>query len=89
MSATEKPKPWITILTPPNPYSKTGGRTMVLGSRPYRSKYTTLICFCKRARKDGSCQTLDQLVPFLRHPDRVRFEHDTKTRRSGDTETTT
>lgn len=71
-----KHKPWVSILTPMNPYSKTGGRVIVLATRPYRSKWTTLICFCKRERKDGSCKTLDQLVPILAHPDRVRFEHD-------------
>jgi hypothetical protein len=72
----EKPKPWVTILAPPNPYSKTGGRTMVLGFREYRSKWTTLLCFCKRARRDGSCKTLDQLVPLLAHPERVKFSHE-------------
>lgn len=72
-TAREKPKPWLTILTPPNPYSKTGGRVIVLAFRAYRSKWWTLECFCKRARKDGSCKTLDQLR--LAHPDRVRFQH--------------
>lgn len=72
----EKPKPWLTILTPPNPYSKTGGRVFVLAQREYRSKWTTLICFCGRERKDGLCKTLDQLVPILAHPERVRFAHD-------------
>lgn len=75
-SVDEKPKPWLTILTPPNPRSKTGGRCIVLARRGYRSKWTTLVCFCKRERKDGLCKTLDQLVPLLAHPERVRFEHD-------------
>lgn len=72
---SEKPKPWCSILTPPNPYSKTGGRSIVLAWRAYRSKWWTLECFCKRARKDGSCKTLDQLVPILAHPELVRFAH--------------
>lgn len=73
-AATKQP-PWVTILTPPNPNSKTGGRCIVLAVRGYRSKWWKLECFCKRARKDGTCKTLDQLVPLLSHPERVRFEH--------------
>ena len=73
--AVDKPKPWLTILTPPNPYSKTGGRCIVIAKREYRSKWWVLECFCKRARKDGTCQTLDGVVPLLAHPERVRFEH--------------
>lgn len=72
----ERPKPWCSILTPPNPYSRTGGHTVVIAERKYRSKWTTLVCFCKRERRDGSCKTLDQLVPMLAHPERVRFAHD-------------
>lgn len=75
MSAAEKQAPWVTILTPPNPASKKGGATIVLAVRGYRSKWTRLECFCKRARKDGTCKTLDQIVPLLAHPERVRFEH--------------
>lgn len=72
----EKPKPHFTMLTPPNPYSNTGGRVIVLAKREYRSKWWTLICFCKRVRRDGSCKTLDQLVPLLAHPERVKFSHE-------------
>lgn len=68
-------KPWLSLLTPPNPYSKTGGRTIVIATRPYRSKWWTVVCFCKRARKDGTCQTLDGVTPLLAHPERVRFKH--------------
>ena len=74
-SVDEKPKPWLTLLTPPNPYSRKGGRTIVIARRPYRSKWTTLECFCRKARKDGTCQTLDGIVPFLAHPERVKFKH--------------
>lgn len=74
-SAAHTP-PWVTILTPANPHSKSGGRTIVLAERAYRSKWWRLVCFCKHERKDGTCKTLDQLVPILAHPDRVRFEHD-------------
>jgi hypothetical protein len=73
--SAEKPKPWVTFLTPPNPYSKTGGRSLLLAVRGYRSKWTTITCFCKRSRSDGSCKTIDGIAPLLRHPERVRFEH--------------
>lgn len=69
-------KPWVAFLTPPNPRSKTGGRALVLAIRGYRSKWTRLVCFCSQARRDGSCKTLDQIVPLLAHPERVRFEHE-------------
>jgi hypothetical protein len=55
----EKPLPWFSLLVPPNPDSKTGGRTVLVATRPYRSKFTTVVCFCKRRRKDGGCRTLD------------------------------
>lgn len=71
-------KPHVTILAPPNPYSKNGGRTIVLAWRGYRSKWWTLQCFCKRVRKDGSCKTLDQLTPHFVDPERVKFSHDEK-----------
>lgn len=73
---SEKPKPHVTMLVTPNPYSKTGGNTLVLAWREYRSKWWTLQCFCKRARKNGTCQTLDGLTPFLTYPDRVRPSHE-------------
>jgi hypothetical protein len=53
-------------------------RCIVLAVRGYRSKWTTLRCFCRHERKDGTCKTLDQLVPLLAHPERVRFEHETR-----------
>jgi hypothetical protein len=31
--------------------------------------------FCRKARKDGTCKTLDGLTPLLAHPERVKFEH--------------
>lgn len=68
-------QPWVTFLTPPNPYSKTGGRSLCLAFREYRSKWWRIQCFCSRPRKDGTCQTLDGVIPFLAHPERVRFEH--------------
>jgi hypothetical protein len=71
----EKPLPWFSLLVPPNPDSKTGGHTVLVATRPYRSKFTTVVCFCKRRRKDGGCRTLDGIVPLLAHPDRVRFQH--------------
>lgn len=74
-TSTAKRPPWLHILTPPNPDSRTGGRSIVLATRPYRSSITTLNCLCKRRRKDGSCRTLDQIIPFLRHPSRVRLKH--------------
>lgn len=67
--------PWLTLLTPPNPDSKTGGLTLLIAKRPYRSKFTTITCFCRRRRKDGTCRTLDAVTPVLAHPERVRFHH--------------
>ncbi len=62
----------VLLLTPLNPYSKKGGRTIVIAERRYRSKWWTLICFCNRERKDGTCKTLDNVIPIH---DRVHFEH--------------
>ena len=39
--------------------------TQPISYREYRSKWTTLTCFCKRARRDGSCQTLDGIIRVL------------------------
>jgi hypothetical protein len=66
--------PWGTILTPPDP-RRPHGRVIVLAVRPYRSRITTLTCFCKRRRKDGTCLTLDGVIPILKHPERVRLKH--------------
>lgn len=63
--------PKVGLHIVPNPYSKTGGNTLLISARAYRSKWVTLTCFCKRARKDGSCKTIDQLVLLPR----VRVEH--------------
>lgn len=67
--------PWFRLLSLPNPYSKKGGMTLVVTTRAYRSKWTRVMCFCKKARKDGSCKTLDALTPLLAHPERVIYEH--------------
>jgi hypothetical protein len=63
--------PKVGLHIVPNPYSKSGGNTLLVSARAYRSKWVTLTCFCKRARKDGTCKTLDQvkLAP------RVKVEH--------------
>jgi hypothetical protein len=74
MTVAERP-PWLHILTPLNTESRSGGRCIVLGTRPYRSSVTTLNCFCRRRRKNGTCRTLDQIIPLLRHPSRVRLTH--------------
>jgi hypothetical protein len=65
-----------TMLVVPNPYSRSDGNTIILAWRAWRSKYITLQCFCKRPRKDGTCKTLDGLIPLLAHPERARYKHD-------------
>lgn len=68
-------QPWAALVLVQNPDSKTGGKRVVVAMRPYRSKWTTITCFCKRVRKDGTCRTLDGIIPHLAHPERVKFDH--------------
>lgn len=48
---------------------------IVMTERPWRSKYVTIVCFCKRRRKDGSCQITDALTCRLIAPERARIKH--------------
>jgi hypothetical protein len=48
VSGPEKRLPWVSLLVTPNPYSKKGGNTLIIATRPYRSKWTTLLCFCRK-----------------------------------------
>lgn len=52
-----------------------GPKHIVLTERPWRSKYYTLVCFCKRRRRNGTCQRLDAFLPILRHPERGWMQH--------------
>jgi hypothetical protein len=42
-----------------------------------RSKWYRLVCFCKRRRKDGTCQMTDGIRPLIYASvrERVRLEH--------------
>jgi hypothetical protein len=72
MSATKKLGAASFIIT-----EHRGSKMMHVISRPYRSKWWTLVCFCRNARKDGSClftdRAIEQIIPRVRP--RVRIEH--------------
>ena len=52
-----------------------GPKHIVLTERPWRSKYATLVCFCKRRRKDGTCLLTEPLIAMLRNPERAYVQH--------------
>lgn len=72
MSATVDKRPHISMHIVKN---KRGVGHIVITERPWRSRYFTLVCFCKRRRKDGTCQTVDPLLLLLRHPERGWVTH--------------
>lgn len=49
---------------------------VMLISKP-RSKWPHLVCFCKRRRKDGTCQLTDGIRPLIYASvrPRIRLEH--------------
>jgi hypothetical protein len=56
-----------------------GHMRLFILARPRRSKWWRLTCFCKRVRKNGTCQRSDVMLAGIVKPERryIRVEHST------------
>jgi len=54
-----------------------GPKHIVMLIRPPRKRLYSLVCFCRRRRKDGTCQLTDGIRPLIYASQRVkvRLEH--------------